>query len=205
MSYINNFLSLNCAGDVLNVIPKHNYNHKEITESWAMIRQIKPITLDKKLHYDIIDLCAGNAITSVLSAFILPVRYSYAIDKQKRSGKYENVKKFSYREIDIYNDGLMLNLHSLSQNAILISVHPCKTLAERIIEIYNNSKAPYLFLMPCCIDPGKLDPFIASEIDKYTAWCFYLLELIKDSHVKMVRDRQILSPCNIIIMAERKG
>ncbi len=201
MSYINEFLNLNCAGDVLKVIPKqHNY-HKEITESWAMIRRIKSIVIDKKGYYFIRDLCAGNAFTSVLTAFMLPIYIAEAFDKKRRSGRYDDVRKFRYIEGDIYSN----YFDCLSDRNIIISVHPCKTLAERIIEIYNNSDAPYLFLMPCCINPVGLDQFLVEEIDKYTAWCYHLRNMIKDSDEKMVRDKQILSPCNIIIKAERKG
>lgn len=201
MSYINEFLNLNCAGDVLNVIPKqHNY-HKEITESWAMIRRIKSIVMEKKLYYIIRDLCAGNALTSVLTSFMLPIYIAEAVDKKRRSGRYDGVRKFRYIEGDIYSN----YFDYLSDKNIIISVHPCKNLAERIIEIYNNSNAPYLFLMPCCINPVGLDQFLVEETDKYTAWCYHLKGLIKNSNVSIVKDKQILSPCNIIIKAERKG
>src|SRR3990170_6036520 len=87
-SHLSRFLSLKCSGDVLNAVNPIRNAEKEISESWAILRKIKPLTLTNKMQYNVLDLCAGNAITSVLSAFVLPVSSATATDIRPRKRNY---------------------------------------------------------------------------------------------------------------------
>jgi hypothetical protein len=99
--YVDKFLSLKCSGDVLNSVSKSGKSEKEITESMAIIKHLKKIVLLEPMKYTVVDLCAGNALTSVLSAFMFPVKEAIAVDKNRRKGHYENVKRFVYYERNI--------------------------------------------------------------------------------------------------------
>ncbi len=101
--YLEQFLSLNCSGDVLNACLPINNPSKEITEAMAMIRQIKPIVLANKMRFALIDLCAGNALTSIIAVHLLPIKGALAIDlKPVQRPHRENVKRFVYLKGDIY-------------------------------------------------------------------------------------------------------
>jgi len=201
MRYIEEFLRLKCCGDIMNVVhPLGNNTHKEITESMGMIKKIRGIVISHPMEYSILDLCAGNALTSVLAAHLLPVKKSTAIDIKLRNRRWENVKRFEYINGNIF-DPLMEDF--IDENTIIISVHACSNLARRIVELYKKSKAKALFLMPCCL--GRLEhkypQGIEDKLGNYMLWCWDLALNLED--YSLVEDKHIMSPKNIIISSVR--
>lgn len=205
MGYVNQFLKLKCSGDVLNIVSPMGNPEKEITESMAIIKRIKSILIGSPLEYTVYDLCAGNALTSVLSAFLLPVKEVIAIDKRERYRPFEKVKKFSYQFQNIYE------VEVYGPMSILISVHPCQELAKEVIRQFFVSQSQYLFLMPCCV--GKFDK-MGIDLDNlsiYEKWALslrmYTLILSCMQNVpiscSIERDKQVLSPANIILKIKR--
>jgi hypothetical protein len=201
--YIDEFLSLRCSGDVLSIVsPLGKKSSKEITESIGMIKRIRQVILAKPLEYNILDLCAGNALTSILAAFILPITYACAVDIKPRKRTWGNTKRFVYINQDIYDDSI-LNL--TNENTILISVHACEKLAERIIDIYLRSKAKHLYLMPCCVNTNYKTTFgvpdsLRKKFGNYNLWSLYLTNKAKG---RFILDTKILSPCNAIVIAKK--
>jgi len=135
--YVNKFFSLNCSQDILNVLTPINraekeisekeisvneISEKEISESCAILRKIKPLTMREKNKYCIYDWAAGNALTSVMAAFILPIIKSIAVDIKGRDRNWEEIKKFSYLDGDIY-DSRDENLLKDFPPSIFISSH----------------------------------------------------------------------------------
>src|SRR3972149_11311889 len=104
MDYLKEFLNLKCAGDVLNVVsPLGRKPAKEITETMAVITRIRATIFENPGLYSIYDLCAGNALTSVLSAHLLPLDAIVAVDKRTRNRNWHKAKKFKYIFDDIGN------------------------------------------------------------------------------------------------------
>jgi hypothetical protein len=201
-TYLSEFLSLRCAGDVLNVVsPLGTKAHKEITESMAIIKKLKPITLEKPMEYNVIDLCAGNALTSVLAAHLLPVKRALAIDSKIRKREWSKVQRFCYQAISIYD----IKPDTVPENTIVISVHPCKGLANRVIDLYNQSAAQHLILMPCCNGAVKNKySYLCQTLGKYIAWCFQLLEQCSGK-TNMSIDEKCISPKNCVITASKES
>jgi len=200
MKYMRNFLELRCSPDVLLSVNPINNPVKEISESMSVIRRLKPITLDKdsKGKYTLYDLCAGNALTSVLAAHTLPLKETIAIDKDKRKRNWERTERFSYLEKNIYD----LKEDDFVEDSIIIGVHACGNLAEKIIELYHESPAKHLVLMPCC--DGKRDKkyrFLEKKGDTYTAWACHLNDKADGT---MILDKNVLSPKNAVITASKK-
>ena len=200
-TYTSEFLSLKCAGDVLNCCsPLGAKSQKEITESMGMIKRIRSIFLSEPMKYNLVDLCAGNALTSVLAVHLLPVSVAKAVDIKPRRRKWNKAKRFSYDELDIYGGTIFDYVDS---DTIIICVHGCKDLARRVIEIYKKSNAKALFMMPCC--NGKLTrkypQSIIQTLGKYKIWCWDLLQDMAEKDAKniFVEDKKILSPKNVII------
>jgi len=196
--YISEFLELKCAGDVLNIVSPVSKLEKEISESMAIIHHLKHILVASRVDYGLLDLCAGNALTSIIAAYLLPVTSVVAVDKERRSREYERVKKFSYLERDVRD------LPSLPKETIIISSHPCKT-ASVIVDIWNSSEFPALIMIPCC--QGKLTApakeWLTKKMIRYDVWTYSLAEKIKNANVKIFTDTSILSPCNNVIVARR--
>ncbi len=206
MIYIEKFLQLKCCSDVLNVCGSLGKNSvKEISESMGMLRVIKGLFISHPVEYNLIDLCSGNALTSVLAVHLLPVDYALAVDKNERIRNWHLAKRFFYQVHDIYDDEFMLR--SINENSVIICVHGCKDLARRIIEIYTKSEAKALFMMPCC--NGKLTrkypQSIIQTLGNYKIWCWDLLQDMSGENTKniFIEDKKILSPKNVIVGSVR--
>lgn len=198
--YVGEFLRLDCCGDILNIVTPLSHAQKEITESMAIITRLRKEILSKPMEYNVLDLCAGNALTSLTSVFLLPVSSALAVDKKKRSRNYSKASRFDYIELDIFND---LIYDRIDASTIIISVHPCRGIAARVIDIYNNSQARSIYLMPCCI--GKFNipakQFLCDKLGKYHAWCYYLAGRCNGS---IEIDANCISDRNAIISAHKK-
>jgi uncharacterized UPF0146 family protein len=196
--YVSQFLNLKSCGDILNAVNPIGRNaEKEITESMGVIKHLRDITLNEPMKYKVYDICAGNALTSITACHLLPIKEAIAIDIRERNRNWNSVRDFSYVFEDIYN----IKPDCFEEDSIIIGVHACRDLAKRIIELYNNSKAKYLILMPCC--EGGLSghyQLICDKIGKSMTWC---LELAIMCNGKMYQDNKILSPKNVIIVAKK--
>ncbi len=194
--YNKNFKKLNCYNDIINILSPITNEKKEISESFAIIKRLKKIILKNKFNYDVWDLCAGNALTSVIAAFTLPIHKAYAIDIYKRKRGWDKINKFEYLTKNIYD----ITNKIFKKESIIISVHPCKNLAEHICNIYNNShKVKNLILMPCCV--GQFRRKNKNLINNnYYEWCIHLNEKVNGF---LTVDKKCLSPRNVIITASK--
>ena len=201
--YLFRFINLRCSGDILNVVNPINNPGKEISESWSILRKIKPLILSNKMQYNVLDLCAGNALTSIMSVFILPVKNALAIDIKVKKRHYELAQRFDYQEQNIHNKKVY---NFIDRNTIIVSSHPCKH-AIRIIEIFNNSLAKALCIIPCCNGNFNNLPgigFLNSKMNKYDLWTYYLGTLIDNPKIlSITTDWNCLSPKNNVIYAEK--
>ncbi len=200
-TYLDQFLSLKCAGDVLNVVAPIQRAQKEISESMAIINRLRSIN---PMEGILIDLCAGNALTSVITAHLLPFKNVIAVDIKKRKRKWEAVKRFEYLQHDIKAPDTPDELYS-DQISAVISIHPCGELAELVIEYWKCLKRAgqnvSLFIMPCCkgqIKEQKIPSCFNKKLTKYDRWAWYLAELADG---KLTFDDKCLSPCNAIVEA----
>ncbi len=206
MKYIEEFLSLRCSSDVLGLLSPIGSGYcKEISEAMVLRHRIKKLTLSNKMKYNVVELCAGNPFSSILSLFSLPVTRAVAVDKRKINRKYMRIKRFEYIEKNIY-DADIVDL--IDENTIIIASHPCKNLATRIIEIYKNSKANFLFCIPCCIgnisdEFKKLYSNSSFGLDKYKVWCRYLQYMANGKPHELEFDEYCISPCNYVVIANK--
>ena len=209
--YVNEFFSLTCMPDILDILSPISGKKKEISESMAVIKQIRKIVMKKpKTRFLVFDFCAGNALTSTLANFLYPNVSSYAIDKAVRDRDWDMIKRFMYIKSNIYKKNWEYTLHQQRviyprTKFIIIGVHPCGELSKRIIEIYNKSKADHLIIMPCCTG-GKykfsLPQVITEKVGNYLTWCMYLLNLV-EGRKRLIVDEGIISPKNALIIARR--
>lgn len=207
MSYTTDFMRLKCAGDVLNIAGPMKAPDKEISESMAVIRHLKSIALKEPMQWTLYDMCAGNALTSLIAVHLLPFKKAIAVDKRERYRKWENAKRFTYLNYDIKKIKNNLKLWQKSdvpEKAIIIGVHACQSLANDIIDIYNKSDASHLILMPCCIGQITISvpDFFRERLGKYWIWTWQLSQRC-EGKVSIHEDKKILSPCNAIITASK--
>lgn len=196
-SLVSEFLSLKCSGDVLNIAHPINKSEKEISEAMSLVQIIKRHVLNTPMEYTLIDMCAGNALTGLISAFLLPVKEVIAVDIRPRKRKWELAKRFKYvtSDIDDYKipDGKI----------ILTASHACKGLAKKIINMYNNNNnIEALVLMPCCVGQidQKIPQLIKNNLGRYLTWAFDLALMANGTFKK---EDRCLSPCNAIVTAEK--
>jgi len=199
--YVSEFLQLKCAGDVLQCVGPMKKADKEISESMAVIHRLRAITLAEPMRYGLVDLCCGNALASVTAVHLLPVKWAVAIDKRPRKmGRVPD--RFQRIEENIMS-GLSLPPYAWDSPFVIVSIHPCQGLAERVVELYNRHEAArHLIMMPCCVGPHVPLPAFMG-VGRYREWCWRLYE---KAHEKGngAADENVMSPANIVI-AKRKG
>lgn len=206
MRYLDLFLSLKCAGDVLNITNPIQNPAKEISETMAIAARIKRIVLkeENKMKFNVLDLCAGNALTSVLAVHMLPVTFAVAVDMKPRNRPWERAKRFEYVTMDIYDQSIS---KFIEPTTIIISSHPCQH-AVRVIDLYNKTEAKHLILIPCCINKQVLDkemhPYtiLNDKFDRYEKWAIKLADRCEGT-VDVKRDKYCLSAKNIVITASK--
>ena len=205
-SYVSEFLSMKCSGDVLNIANPVMRVEKEISESMAIIKRLRPIALSAPMKYTLIDLCAGNALTSLIAIHLLPFNQAIAVDKRDRSRKWYNAHRFQYKQADIHT----MPYYSYAPNdseSVIISSHACGQLSRRIVEIYNDYPlCKHLIMLPCCVSEVKssIPPVLAKKIGKYLMWC-HELWLSAKGHSTISSDAKCLSPCNTVITAHKES
>ncbi|NIX55324.1 MAG: hypothetical protein GWN14_05170 [candidate division Zixibacteria bacterium] len=200
--YIEEFLNLKCAPDVLATCSPVNNIGKEITEAMAICRRMRGVILKEPMNYGLYDLCAGNALTSVISVHLHPIKWAVAIDKKKRDRRWDLSRRFVYRKRNINDERIFCDDMS-DTPFIVVAVHACRGLAERVIDLYKADEfARHLFLIPCCDGPEKnrVPYVIRKKIGGYLSWCWHLNDLCGG---RLIIDRHIMSSRNAIIIASK--
>ena len=210
-TYTCEFLALKCAGDVLNIVsPLGSRAEKEISETMAIVKRLRPILLPQPMKLTLVELCAGNALTSVLASHLLPVLKVRAYDIWKRGRHWFRCDRFTYHQADIKAPGFD---EQLADADVIIAVHPCRELAVETCRLFIAGPARHLLLMPCCngdiltATTFHLDPLIADKLTKYEQWCLRLASWLRMTGAEAACERDIkcISPCNIIIHAVKKS
>jgi len=200
-TYLDEFLSMKCCGDILNVLNPIQGLKKEISESMAVIKRLRKALIKNPDKYILYDLCAGNALTSVIATHLFQTKHTYAIDVLTRERRWDKIRGFTYINDNIHNDTMC---DRIENNSIIIAVHPCDNLATRVVDIYNQSKAEMLLIMPCCNGPMNINlpPVIKEKIGSYIAWSWSLASRCR-GRVNMIIDDKCLSPKNCLIIAKK--
>ena len=208
--YVDSFLKLNCASDILSVVsPIHNVA-KEITEVYTVFRALrKLIPPSESDQYNLWDLCAGNGLLGVTLAHVFNFNRVGSIDIKVPNRRFSNVRNYQYIKEDIK----CFVGKSFRDSDVIVASHPCKN-AKVIADLFCRSEAKALVLLPCCI--GKLEntpQYLIDRLGKSDAWCYdlyrmidmYSLVNIENIEVKIYRDDNCISPRNIVITAIREG
>lgn len=197
MTYMDQFMTYKCAGDVLNATGPMKNGPKEVSEAMAMCNQFRRITLDDPMEWTLLDLCAGNGLTGLLAAHLLPFKEVFAVDLRPKSVP-ATVKRYTRIACNL-ND---LPTELLSRPKLVVSAcHACCRAAEDVIEQYNLAVGPKrLVLMPCCVGAQRYDikvpALLRSKLSKYELWCWYLSQLAEGD---LARDPRVQSPCNCLV------
>ena len=137
--YINEFFGLTCYPDILDILNPISGRKKEITESMAVMKQIRRIVFKQPdQRFYLFDFCAGNALTSAIASFLYPNIHSYAIDKRVRDRQWSKIRRFMYVQSNIYKERWehMTHQHRAiypMTDFIVIGVHPCRGLNLSIL------------------------------------------------------------------------
>jgi len=207
--YVEQFFRLKCSGDILNIVAPLKNGEKEISEAMSLIQAIKPIVLREPMKYSVIDLCAGNSLTGIIAAYLLPVKKVFAVDIKVPNRNYSKVKRFKYLQEDLIKNHYPCGniIVPEGNNFIIVASHPCTNLAIRVIDIYKkNDNCKMLAMLPCCIETqelaqSKLPPRLIKSLGKYEAWTYYLSQLANGSY-KI--DDGCLSPCRGLVISNKE-
>jgi len=200
--YINQFLTLRCAGDIVNILqPISSGAAKEVSEAWTILKRLrKQVLKAEKGYYNLVEFCAGNPVSGLISHFCLPFSWAVSIDRRVIERNYSKVERYSYIKKDIYDKDIT---KYINDKTLIISSHPCGELAVRIIEIYNKTEAAGLYLIPCCegtIPKFSQKQFLLEQLGRYHLWSYWLATQCCG---KIEIDKKCISPKNCIITTTR--
>jgi hypothetical protein len=212
--YLQKFLNMKCAGDVIGVIgPMKNYE-KEISEASSIVHHVREIPNIEE--YTLIDFCSGNALVPVLSVFTTGVKKAIAVDIRKRKRPWEKVKRFEYVIGDIYDQEFINKIMPCPGKYIVTGCHACGELSKRIVDLFKT-RGDHLILMPCCVGKKKtsktqIPQVIKDKIGRYLEWSLHLYERAKskdfgfakldNKKARLIVDENVLSPCNALIIVK---
>jgi len=197
-TYLKEFLALRCAGDVLNATHPVSKAAKEITEAMAVVKRLKSWAIQHPMELILWDLCAGNALTGILAAYLLPFKRVIAVDRKRRKRQgYQNVRRWEYRECDVSEI-----LPEIDSNSILVASHPCGQAAIDICMLYAETDARAMAILPCCVGKlqGKFTALEHNRFSRYEQWCLGLARLVGGN---CKRDNHVASPANILVWATK--
>lgn len=207
--YVDAFLKLNCATDILNVVNPITKASKEISEVYAMVRALRKIIHPSDSHkYRVMDMCAGNGLLGVTVAHLFNYKYVRSWDIKPPKRKFDIVRKYEYLKADIHE-----MFQRDFEGRVILANHPCQR-AKVVVDYFCRFHAKALVLMPCCGGQlsKKRSQYVINKFGKYGTWCMDLHDFIWDYGIKygesfdinMYEDFNCLSPKNIIITAIRK-
>lgn len=138
-------------------LSKRGFKERELEKFLAFCNAVHPAFLESQrldnIDY-IIDLCSGNGLGAFTFLFNKIGREALLIDKTipKRFNKLSDLFKsgsFNYKKQDILSEEVKLPEGAKADNTLIISVHPCAELTDKVIEIGLNKKIPFAILT-CC-------------------------------------------------------
>ena len=204
MSYVSDFMKLNCSSDVLDIchIDKSRMN-KEISETMGLYKQVKNIVINKPYKdWIILDICSGaHCLNSVFISHMLNVKV-YAIDIEPYKRDFSSVRNMEYIQFDIMKFFKFLDMIrekvGYDENVIIVSSHPCRELAHQIVNFHKTGLSEYMFIIPCCrgIIKNHIPQLVKDKLGRYLTWCY---DLSLSCYGDLVRDKRIMSPCNVIV------
>lgn len=136
--YVSAFLSLKCAGDVLNCAGPLVNPRREIKEAMAIARDVKKDILANRGAFTIIEPLAHNALTSILLAHLLPVRAAFAVGS--RTCFQSRPRGFGYVDVDLGTSGGREKFSRVADEfeapLLLVVPHVGARLAEALVDLY---------------------------------------------------------------------
>ena len=169
-SLLDKFLSLRCAGDVLESLqPLDGDITRRIKESMTLIEAIRPLVLKHyKGEYKLMEFCSGVPLTAVIAAHLLPIEHATAYVRRPK-GLIKNLERVQHLKcMDI-----VLAQNSIPGKTIVVAPSANTKYAETIVDICRESDAP-MALIP---SRGKFHLSRARNMvardrrtDRYTLW-----------------------------------
>jgi hypothetical protein len=126
---------------------------KKVLEFMSVVAPVLGIP-ERKVD-TLIDLCSGNGLTGFAFQFNHLVKKSLMVDVMKppRFVRLEELfkkygLKYEHQIGDITEETFGLEGFD-KNNSLIVSVHPCSELGDRVIELGLKNNIPFA-LMPCC-------------------------------------------------------
>ena len=195
-SYIAKFLHLRCAGDVLESIQPINRPRfdDEISEAMALIGAIRGKTLKEPGKWKIVDICAGNVLTGVIAAHLLPVE---CVTLHRWRVKPDGDLLSKVRGLKVQTTGDWSNI--FDGNTIVVSASPNYDIAVEIANRCAVNDVPFAMTPANSRITGSTGKDRRSAFSRYD----YLLNSIIDEALaaKYKLDARIMSEnCGIVTM-----
>ena len=194
--YVEHFLKLNCAGDVLNSVSPMKRPEQHITEAMAILKRLRPIVLAEPNKFKIVEVTSGNGLASVVALHLFPIVSATIFSTKAPNRLIERVKNLTY-----YNRRFKYDTDKdlVDKNTIIIMSGCILSQDAEIVDAYlENESSGQFIAIPENGHFVEEDHLINKCMGKYAATCMHIRNILGG---KMTQDRYILGPRNIVIVA----
>lgn len=210
--YISYLRNQNCYEDLKTYLSLVKNTNKEITEAMAIIKTLRTMLYNKEItrDYTHVDLCSGNGLVGVLSAFLIQFDHTFCTDITPRNDLYnkffDTVRNFDYVACDMCDIGYMIDRGkrlTKEDKIVYTCCHGCGDLSEKALELATIDNKP-IVIMPCCNgNIGKIPRLFNEKLTKYERWCYHLYKTYYCDD--MWCDKNVISPKNILIKRKERN
>lgn len=199
-SLVDKFLSLRCAGDVLESLqPLNGDVTRRIAESMALIEAIRPLVLKQRGEWKLMEFGVGIPLTSVIAAHLLPIEHSVAVVRRPKFNQelIDRVRHLKVYSVDSDDDESLKD--KPLNKTIIVASNVNQGLAETVAEMSNVADAP-MAMIP---SRGKVKLSVSGNDvakltgNRYFAWLQELAESC-DGKVRVptsLLDNRIMNCC----------
>ncbi|RMF55407.1 hypothetical protein D6745_02375 [Candidatus Woesearchaeota archaeon] len=142
---------------------------KELNEAFAFYKKVSP--LFPSLDY-VVDLCCGNGLNGMLWVLQGNAKKAVSIDREENPN-FERVRRrilecgnLNQESIVFYQKDIYEPLPILTGKGLIISIHACGELTDKVIDSSIGHSLPFA-VMPCCHDYENKSDYIIPQILRY--------------------------------------
>eukprot|EP00911_Craspedida_sp_UC1_P002389 UC1_evm1s1785 len=195
---------------------------KEATESASVLHAAAKLAgswANLGAGFQLVDMCAGKSLTTVLASLTFPKMRILAVDKMTpHLAPHLDGRNASYLQADIFADIFETELADIlaqctgNKKTIMLGMHLCGFLSYRAIDLFLAvDQISALVLAPCCLPSKKVSSIVEDSGSKdwrvqYMHWAKVLAQRLGDVpgiEVDCGTDEGVTSPRNAIITAKK--
>jgi len=171
---------------------------QQVTETMSILKQLRSRVLREPNKYSIVEITNGNGLEAISALHMLPIKQATVFSTKPPCKLLDRVKNLKYYNRNFNYDR---DKQFVDPNTILLVSgfnSNCDSSQSAIDAFLDNAPNPGLIILPEHGFYIPEDTAVTKLMGKYAATCMRIRDLVGG---KMIMDRNIIGPRNILIVA----